>query len=42
MTTITLDTAKLLGFRIGQTGSSRTGIKLGTIKEGLSKGRTAD
>jgi len=42
MKIITLDTAKLLGFRIGQTGSSRTGIKLGNVKEGLTKGATVD
>jgi len=34
MATIALDTTKLLGFRIGQTGTSKTGIKLGSFKEG--------
>lgn len=37
MTKLALDTSKLLGFRIGHSGSSRTGIKLGDVKEGTVK-----
>ena len=42
MTTVTLDKTKLLGFRIGEAAPSRTGIKLGNVKEGRIEPRSED
>lgn len=35
MKTVTLDPAKMLGFRVAQTDSGRIGLKLGQPKEGV-------
>jgi len=38
MKTVTLDPAKMLGFRVAQADPGRIGLKLGATKDGFTKG----